>query len=147
MISGRAKLVMAGIAMSMSASATATSTEADLIAVHRAWAEARLRADTAFLERFYADELRIQSMDGGVVSRAQDITAFRDRHIVPNLIEDVEMRGLDYGKVAVVTGIEHVRGTAYGQSGEFYLRFTNVLVRRDGRWQLVLHQSTDTKKQ
>ncbi len=147
MILGRVTIVVAGIAMAMSASATAKSTEADLIAVHRAWAEARLRSDTAFLKRFYAEELRIQSMDGGVVSRAQDITAFRDRHILPNLIEDLEMRVLDYGKVAVVTGVEHVRGTAYGHPGEFYLRFTNVLVRRDGRWQLVLHQSTDTKKQ
>ena len=28
------------------------------------------------------------------------------------------------------------------QFGEMALRFTNVFVRRDGRWQLVLHHST-----
>jgi hypothetical protein len=32
----------------------------------------------------------------------------------------------------------------FGRYGEMYLRFTDVLVRRDGRWQLVARQATQT---
>ncbi|MDO6415225.1 hypothetical protein Q4F19_12605 [Sphingomonas sp. BIUV-7] len=45
---------------------------------------------------------------------------------------------------AVVTGVDHIGGTAFGHYGEMYLRFTDVLVRRDGRWQLVVQQATST---
>jgi hypothetical protein len=33
-------------------------------------------------------------------------------------------------------------GTYKGRAGEMALRFTNTLVRRDARWQLVAHRST-----
>jgi hypothetical protein len=50
-----------------------------------------------------------------------------------------------------VTGIENVGGTypaglLKGQRAELSLRFTNVFVHRDGRWQLVLHQGTQIRK-
>jgi ketosteroid isomerase-like protein len=50
-----------------------------------------------------------------------------------------------YGDTAIVTGVENLKGVAGGVPGEMALRFTNVFVRRDGRWQLVLHHSTPTQ--
>ena len=47
-----------------------------------------------------------------------------------------------YGDTAVVTGLDHLGGTYMGNYGEMYLRFTDVLVKRDGRWQLVIQQAT-----
>jgi ketosteroid isomerase-like protein len=55
---------------------------------------------------------------------------------------DLDMQVSTYGSTAVVTGVENLKGTYKGRSGEMALRFTNVLVWRDGRWQLVSHQST-----
>lgn len=40
----------------------------------------------------------------------------------------------------------NIRGIYKGAFGEFALRFTNVFVRRAGRWQLVTHQSTEVRK-
>jgi ketosteroid isomerase-like protein len=51
-----------------------------------------------------------------------------------------------YGDSAVLTGVEHLKGTYKGVFGEGAIRFTNVFVRRDGRWQLVAHQGTWVQK-
>lgn len=122
--------------------------EQQLRSLHEQWGVARIAGDVAFLERFYGQELRLQVMNGSVVSRAQDIALFdrvgrRDAEVIrPEYIHDDDMTVSVYGETAVVTGVEHLRGTARGVYGEMALRFTNVLVYRDGRWQLVLHHST-----
>jgi ketosteroid isomerase-like protein len=86
-------------------------------------------------------------MNGSVASREDDIAMFKEGLIKPDFIRHEDLKLSFYGDVALVTGIENVGGTAFGQRGEFSLRFANVLVQRDGRWQLVLHQSTAIPRQ
>jgi ketosteroid isomerase-like protein len=123
-------------------------TEKELLALHEQWAAARVNGDVAFLERFYGQELRLNQADGGIVERKDDIELFNragksDSEVVkPEYIRDVDMKVTPYGDTAVVTGVENLKGTYRGRAGEMALRFTNVLVRRDGRWQLIAHQST-----
>jgi ketosteroid isomerase-like protein len=130
------------------AKANPAEAEKELLALHEAWAEARIKGDVAFLETFYGQELRLNVMDGGVVERKDDIAMFdragkSDLEVIkPDYIKDVDMTVMTYGDTAVVTGVENLKGTAMGNYGEMALRFTNVLVHRDGRWQLVHHQST-----
>lgn len=135
-------LVFALSAIGAGAQAAPVADDEVLRRLHRQWAKARVDGDVAFLERFYAPELTIHGMDGAVIPRASDIEAFAKRNIKPEIVEDEDVSVRIYGDTAVVTGIEHVRGTAYGRPGEFRLRFTNVLVRNRAGWQLVQHQST-----
>jgi ketosteroid isomerase-like protein len=116
--------------------------ESEVVAAEQAWRRARIEGDTAFLERFYAWELRIQDSDGSVIERDTDIALFATRRVRPEVITAEELQVKLYGDVAVVTGLDHVKGTYLGVSGEGRLRFTDVLVRRDGRWQLVANQGT-----
>jgi ketosteroid isomerase-like protein len=131
----------------------AAQTEKDLLALHEQWAEARIKGDVAFLEKFYGQELQLSVMDGSVVPRKVDISLFdragksNQEVIKPDYIKDVDMKVAAYGDTAIVTGIENLKGTAMGNYGEMALRFTNVLVWRDGRWQLVHHQSTPVQGQ
>lgn len=122
--------------------------EGELRKLHEQWARARIDGNVAFLENFYGEELKLNVMDGTVATRSQDIALF-DRAgkdpsqvIIPEFLQDDELSFAVYGDTAVVTGIESLRGRAMGHYGEMSLRFTNVLVRREGRWQLVHHQST-----
>jgi ketosteroid isomerase-like protein len=123
-------------------------TEKDqIVTIQKEWADARVKPDIAYLERLYAKEFRVQTMTGAVASREDDIAMFRERRIRPDFVRDEDLNVSIYGEVAVVTGIENVAG-AYpsgplkGQHAELSIRFTNVFVHRDGRWQLVLAQGT-----
>ena len=106
------------------------------------WAEARKKSDIAFLENFYASEFTVGNMNGVESSRAEDLAMFSSGDMKPAVITDGELKVAIYGQAAMVTGIEHLEGTYKGHPGQFDLRFTNVFVNRDHRWQLVRHQST-----
>jgi ketosteroid isomerase-like protein len=108
------------------------------------WRKARINGDVASLERFYAKEARIQGIDGKVVSREADIDIFRTGKIKPKFIVHGPLDIAVLGTTAVVTGVDHLGGTAFGHYGEMFIRFTDVLVKRDGRWQLIVQQGTTT---
>lgn len=114
---------------------------AEVATLIRQWADARVKGDAAFLESFYARDLRIGGANGVLVDRDDDIALFAARRIVPEFIRDTEVAVTVYGETAVVTCIETLRGTYNGQPGDMSLRMLNVLARRDGRWQLVASQS------
>jgi ketosteroid isomerase-like protein len=133
------------------ASMAQSSVEKELLAIQKQWADARVKPDIDYLERLYAEEFRVQDINGDVNSREDDIAMFRERRIKPQFVRDEDMSMSVYGESAVVTGIENVGGTyetgpRKGQYAEFSIRFTNVFVRRDGRWQLVLHHGTAIPK-
>ena len=85
-------------------------------------------------------------MDGGEFSRAEDIAKFSSGDLKPAVITDDQIKIGIYGQAALVTGIKHLEGTYKGHSGQFDLRFANLFVYRDGRWQLVRHQATPISK-
>lgn len=140
-------IVLATILLSSQVEARSPeSDKREIVQAEDAWRKARIAGDIAFLERFYAQEARIQNISGDVVSRADDIAIFAAGKIKPKFIDHGPLDVTVYGDTAVVTGVDHLGGTAFGRYGEMYLRFTDVLVRRDGRWQLVVQQATKTSK-
>ena len=79
-------LVLVGaLIVGFGSSAQARSVAADrqeIIGAEDAWRKARIDGDTAFLERFYAKEGRIQGMDGKVLQ-------LRGRHEqTPSMIDE-----------------------------------------------------------
>lgn len=108
------------------------------------WRKARIDGDTAFLEHFYAKDARIQWMNGKVQSRDEDIALFATGKVKPKFIDHGPLNISIYGQTAVVTGVDHLGGTAFGQYREMYLRFTDVLVNEGETWQLVVQQTTPT---
>lgn len=126
---------------SQAGGAQRSSVETEIAALIDQWAEARVKGDTAFLERFYAAELRIGQMNGALIDRNDDIALFAARRIKPEYIRNTDVRVSVYGETAVVSGVESLKGTYDGRPGEMSLRVLEVLVHRDGRWQLVAAQS------
>lgn len=114
----------------------------EIVRLEDAWRKARVDGDAGFLDRFFAEEMRVQGPDGKVSSRAAEIALTAQRLIRPDYVRH---NGLDvsvYGRTAVITGLDHAAGVFGGRQGELWLRFTDVLVKRDGRWRLVLQQTT-----
>jgi ketosteroid isomerase-like protein len=125
----------------------AADSEKQLITLQDRWAKARVARDVAFLERLYAKEFRITAMNGTIVERDADIAKFASGELKPESITDEDLKVSLYGDVALVTGRENMRGPYQGRSFELSIRFTNVFVWRDGRWQLVAHHSTPAGRQ
>jgi ketosteroid isomerase-like protein len=143
----KSPIILAALVAAISAPALAQTKDAvrqEIVGVEDAWRKARIDADVGFLERFYAKEGRIQGMDGKLKSRSDDIAMFATGKIKPKFIEHGPLDIQTYGETAVVTGVDHLGGTAFGHYGDMYLRFTDVLVKRDGRWQLIVQQATTT---
>jgi ketosteroid isomerase-like protein len=128
--------------MSSAAFAATTQAQREITMSEDAWRKARIDGDLDFLERFYAKEGRIQGIDGKLLSRDEDIAIFRTGQIKPKFIDHGPLDIVVYGNTAVVTGVDHLGGTAFGRYGEMYIRFTDVLIKRDGRWQLIVQQGT-----
>jgi ketosteroid isomerase-like protein len=123
---------------------TPAGPEQELLAVETAWSQATIKRDPGTLNRFYADEYIFTNEHGVASNKAKEITditsgAFR---LTAFSFSDVKVRL--YGDVAVVTGQNTIAGKwediAKDISGPY--RFTDVFVRRGGRWQCVASQSS-----
>ena len=59
---------------------------------------------------------------------------------MPGAISDVKVSV--YGKVAVMTGLNRSQASFKGMDASGEYRFTDVFVKRDGRWQVVTSHLT-----
>ena len=121
---------------------TAGTAEQELLNVENTWKQAVVNRDAASLQRLYADEYLSTDQEGMVWNKAQDIgidTTGNSRLGAYNL-DGLKVRF--YGDVAVVTGRNVSKGTLFGKAAKGQSRFTDVFVKRDGRWQCVTSQVT-----
>lgn len=113
-----------------------------LIALERGWNEAFYRKDVAFIERLLAEEFVATYDDGRIGDKATElalVTAF-DQAVQSATPEDFAVRV--YRDTAVVWFTLRLVGLKDGQRSEMALRYTDVWIIRDGRWQCVSSQST-----
>src|SRR5688572_19994592 len=110
-----------------------------------AWRQARVDRDLSFLDRFYSEDMRVHWLDGSILSRSEAVARFRDGNSKTDFIKHGPLDVTISGNIAVVTRIDHVGGSISGDYGEMRVRFTDVLVKRAGEWQLLVHQATRTQ--
>jgi len=115
--------------------------------MERDWNDASIKRDVSWFERNYASDVtEISSRTGGLANKAQAIAEARtDKSVLQSLdLSDLNVR-VD-GNTAVVTGINHVRGRdAESKPIDQRVRFTDVFIKRDGRWQVWATQGTVIK--
>ena len=104
--------------------------------------EAMLQADTAFIERHYADDYLSTSAAGIVRSRPEVVADFRSGALRYESMTHDEVRVRLYGGTAIVTGFDTVRGRDRGQDLSGRRRFTRVWVKQGGRWRLVSNHAS-----
>ena len=120
----------------------AVSVEEELIALERGWNEAFYARDVEFLESILADDFIVTYDDGARGDKARELAlaeSFNQR-VISATQDDFIVRV--YGDTAVVWFTLRVVGIRQGQEAEITLRYTDVWVMRDGRWQCVSSQST-----
>ena len=110
----------------------------DLKQLEQQWASAITRHDAAAVDKILAPDFRHIAYNGAVSTRAEALAAAADsRRVMVQQLHDVDVRV--YGeRFAVVSGVNDAQSAA----GSAQLRFIDVFVLQQGRWQAVSAQET-----
>lgn len=113
-----------------------------LIGLEQRWNEAFYRKDVAFIQNILADEFMATYDDGSRGDKAKELAlALQFNQQVESAVQD-DFTVKVYRDTAVVWFTLRLVGIKAGQRAELLLRYTDVWVMRDGRWQCVSTQST-----
>ena len=113
-----------------------------LIELERGWNAAVYRQDADFVSSLLADEFIVTYDDGARGDKARELSLIAqfNQQVVSAVQDDFTVRV--YQDTAVVWFTLNLVGMRQGQRAELTLRYTDVWVQRDGRWQCVSSQST-----
>jgi ketosteroid isomerase-like protein len=116
-----------------------------LLYLERDWNAAEMKRDTAWFERTLTDDYTgVDGSTGKATTKAEDIAGIKT-----NTVDSASLSGLGVrmqGDVAVVTGLTHNKGkNDKGVAFDRKIRFTDVWVKRDGKWQVLSSHGSDVK--
>ena len=98
----------------------------------RAWSQ----HDRAFIENLLAPEWSVTQADGSILTRSTVLGTFFDAvQFDSNVIDDVTVTL--FGDTAIVRGRTAISAKLNGAPVSARIRFTDVFLRRNGRWQVV----------
>jgi hypothetical protein len=118
--------------------------DAQLIQAEKDRFAAMIKPDASALERLLANELTYTHSNASLQSKAEFIGDLKSGTIdyvsvVPN---EPEWKVRVLGNTAIVTGVAAVNVIDRGTDLKIRIRYINVHVNRDGRWQMIAWQST-----
>ena len=121
---------------------TGKSPEEILIQIEHEWSQADLKKDAAALDRILAEDWIGIDFEGRVTNKAGALRGIVSdaAALESTVLRDMKVR--IYGDTAIVTGTDTEKGQYHGKDSSGKYVWTDVFVRRDGRWQAVSSQST-----
>ena len=123
-----------------------TAGEKDLIKLENDWGNAWAKSDGKFLEQLYATEYLWTGADGTLFNKVDGIKDDTSPEYSEKSFKLSDLKVHIYGEAALVTGHNSVKFTKGGKAEQHEVRFTDVFVKRDGRWQVVATQGTTVGK-
>ena len=132
----------AGALMLAGAAHAAPTLEAEVMAVTQAACDAFRLQDLPALERLLAPDFTLVGTDAEVQSRAQAFAEVRAGEPKYEVFRTHGMTARVHGDAAVVQGITSLKGRSGGKPFALDVRFTDTLVRTDGRWTIVVSHVT-----
>lgn len=118
------------------------------------FSDAFVKADTVVLRSLLADDYVHTNANGGVLDKTRWLAFAKTRHedlksgkVKIDTYRNDDLRIRVYGNTAVVTGLNTTIGFRDGKEWKMNLRFTNVWVKREGRWQRVAFHDSDAAPQ
>lgn len=120
----------------------AEDVEATISQLERDWVGAIVKKDAATLDRLLAQEFNGTSPTAHVYSKAMAIDDLtRGTYVVESMNLD-EISVNSYGDVAVAFASQEEKSRYAGQDVSGHYHYTDVWVRKDGRWQAVASHGT-----
>jgi len=108
------------------------------------WNEADVANNTAWFEKTYATDMtNVSSRTGKFTNKNEELAGMRSRKdaLTSAVLSNLDTR--KEGDTVIATGINNVKGTDKdGKAFDQRVAFTDVWVKRDGRWQVLATQGT-----
>lgn len=140
------KATPSSAATAAAAASPTENVEQALIKLEREWAEALVKADTATLDRVMADDWSMTTWDGRTQTKAQSIAEIKSG------VSKFEAASVDgfkvrvFGDAAVVTLTQTEKSQEKGKDSSGRYLYTDVWVKRDGKWQAVATHGTKAEQ-
>ena len=119
-----------------------SAAEAAVRAAELARFKAMTAGDYAELGRLLGDDLIYTHSNALVDTKASYVESMTSGNLKYQSIEPRDMKVRVYGTTAIITAGAAITSISKGQTQNNQLRYTDVWVLRDGRWQMVGWQST-----
>jgi len=126
----------------------ATSDSADaktLQAIEQAWATAERTHDVAAFEKIVADDWTAITPDGKFQTKSGRIAEIKASAVESSSLGDMKVR--IFGNTAVVTGTAEETSVNSGKKTTDHYVWTDVFVKRGGKWVAVASQTAEAEKQ
>jgi uncharacterized protein (TIGR02246 family) len=117
-----------------------TAAEKELIKIENDWGNAWVKNDAKALDLIYATEYMEINGSGKTLNKKEAIKADVSDKYEGKSFQLSELKVRIYGQTAVVTGRNIASFICEGKAGADDVRYTDVYVKRDGRWQCVAGQ-------
>jgi ketosteroid isomerase-like protein len=125
------------LAVALSATAQEAASQA-VLQLEDQWTDALVKADTAFLERLYTDDIVYTHTNGTVNTKAQVIEGIRAGKAKYIAVDRSDVKVQDYGDTQIVTFRAVIKVNAVTLPS----RIVHVFVRQNGAWRMAAYQST-----
>ena len=115
--------------------------ELALLKIERDWAEALVKKDAAAFDKTLATEFQANYV-GIVGNKKQYLSAVMSNISKTESAVNSEMKAIVFGDRAIVNGLSTEKSSMAGKDTSGQYRWTDVFVKRDGRWQCVTGYAT-----
>jgi len=132
----------ASLTLSIEVAAQTANVEQTLIQLERDWEQANAKNDTAALDRILAPEFVSTDSDGRLTTRAEGLARRKSGEVKLTAFTQDDYKVHVISDTAIVTGRSTIKGIRDGKDWSGQERWTDVFVRRNGRWQAVATHSS-----
>jgi len=109
-----------------------------VLGLERSAADAFSKHNVVFLTSAYADNAHVVNTNGEVITKPQLLQSVENLTSASLSEMDVRIES----NVAIVTGINTITGKDDNGNYSHKMRFTDVLLKTKGKWQIIASQST-----
>jgi len=120
----------------------AESIQDEVLSIEKQRFTAMAKGDLAALDGLLAEDLTYVHSDGRVETKTEYLESLRSGKLRYLSAEPEGPSVRVYGDVAVCSGLAKFHVFSAGREAQLVTRYTDVYVKRDGRWRLVAWQST-----